>query len=83
MGEANELKKTVLAQASEDALAVDTMGGRLHLRSDDTAPATPHGQIVFFAECLATAGVFDRWVQDCPLHYSSPTHRDRATCWVP
>jgi hypothetical protein len=72
MGEANEPKKTVLAQASEDAMVVDTMGGRMHVRWDETAQATPHGQIVFFAEFLATAGVFDRWVQDCPLHYSSP-----------
>ncbi|MBW6494609.1 MAG: transposase [Burkholderiaceae bacterium] len=27
---------------------------------------------MFFAEFLATAGVFDRWVEACPLHYSSP-----------
>jgi hypothetical protein len=46
--------------------------GRMHVRWDETAQATPHGQIVFFAEFLATAGVFDRWVQDCPLRYSSP-----------
>ena len=53
-------------------MAVDTMGGRVHVRWDDTVQATPHGQIVFFAEFLATADVFDRWVQACPLHYSSP-----------
>ena len=28
--------------------------------------------MVFFAEFLATAGVFDRWVDGCPLRYSSP-----------
>ncbi len=72
MGESNEPKKTALAQASEDAMVVDTMGGRMHVRWDESAQATPHGQIVFFAEFLATAGVFDRWVQACPLHYSSP-----------
>jgi Transposase DDE domain group 1 len=72
MSEADEPKKTALAQASAEAMAVDTMGGRVHVRWDDTAQATPHGQIVFFAEFLATAGVFDRWVQSCPLHYSSP-----------
>jgi hypothetical protein len=72
MSEAKEPKKSTLAQASEDAMVVDTMGGRVHVRWDETAQATPHGQIVFFAEFLATAGVFDRWVQDCPLHYSSP-----------
>ena len=73
MGEAEEPKKMVLAQASEDAMVVDTMGGRVHVRWDETAQATPHGQIVFFPEFLATAGVFDRWVQGCPLHYSSPS----------
>jgi hypothetical protein len=72
MGESDKPKKTVLAQASEDAMVVDTMGGRVHVHWDETAQATPHGQIVFFAEFLATAGVFDRWVQACPLHYSSP-----------
>jgi hypothetical protein len=72
MDERNEPKKTALARASEEAMVVDTMGGRMHVRWDETAQATPHGQIVFFAEFLATAGVFDRWVQECPLHYSSP-----------
>jgi hypothetical protein len=72
MGEADEPKKTALAQASEDVMVADTMGGRMYVRWDETAHATPHGQIVFFAEFLATAGVFDRWVQGCPLHYSSP-----------
>ena len=57
MSEANEPKKTALAQASEDAMVVDTMGGRVHVRWDDKAQATPHGQIVFFAEFLATAGL--------------------------
>ena len=61
MGEADELKKTALAQACEGAMAAgtmmvaDTMGGRMHVRWDDTAQATPHGQIVFFAEFLGTA----------------------------
>ncbi len=72
MSEADDAKKTALAQAGEEAMVVDTMGGRVHVRWDETAQATPHGQIVFFAEFLGTAGVFDRWVQDCPLHYSSP-----------
>ena len=69
MGEANETKKTVLAQASEDTMVVDTMGRRMHVRRDESAQATPHGQIGFFAEFLATASVFDRWVDACPLHY--------------
>lgn len=70
MDESDEPKKTVRARASQDAMVVDTMGGRMHVHWDGTAHATPHGQIVFFAEFPATAGVFDRWVQDCPLRYN-------------
>ncbi len=72
IGEVNEPAKTVLAQVGKGAMVVDAMGGRVNVRWDETAQATPHGQIVFFAEFRATAGVFDRWVQSCPLHYSSP-----------
>jgi hypothetical protein len=72
MGESTKPGKTALALASEQALVVQTMGGRVHVEWDETAQATPHGQLVFFAEFLATAGVFDRWVDDCPLHYTSP-----------
>jgi hypothetical protein len=72
MGDPKRPSKTALAKASEEAMVVQTMGGRLHVRWDETARATPHGQLVFFAEFLATAGVFDRWVQQCPLEYSSP-----------
>ena len=43
MGEADEPKKTALAQASADAMVADTMGGRVHVRWDETAQATPHG----------------------------------------
>ena len=44
----------------------------MHVRWDETAQATPHGQIVYFAEFLATAGIFESWVQSCSLRYSSP-----------
>jgi hypothetical protein len=67
MSEADEPKRARLAQASPELMAVDTMGGRVHVRWDDTAQATPQGQIVFFAKIPAAAGVFDRWVQGCPM----------------
>jgi len=53
-------------------MAVVTLGGRMHVRWDEGAQATPNGQLVFFAEFLATAGIFERWVEDCPLAYTSP-----------
>ena len=55
MGESSKAKKTVLAQASEDEMVAQTMGGRMHVRWDETAQATPHGQLVFFAEFLFKA----------------------------
>jgi hypothetical protein len=71
MGEQIEARTRPIAQAVE-MMAVQTLGGRMHVRWDESAQATPHGQLVFFAEFLAAAGVFDRWVDACPLSYSSP-----------
>ena len=51
----------------------------MHVRWNSSAAATPHGQLVFFAEFLTASGVFERWVSACPLAYSSgnaPTKRD-------
>ena len=39
MGEADEPRKTVLTQASEDATVIDTMAGRVHVRRDETTPS--------------------------------------------
>ena len=39
---------------------------------DAEASATPNGQLRLFAGFLHTAGIYDAWVQDCPLHYTSP-----------
>ena len=60
-------------------MVVDTGGGRMRVRWDETAQATPHGQLVFFAEFLRASGVFDQWVEACPLVYRSgnaPAKRD-------
>ncbi len=56
---------------------VDTLGGRMHVRWDEGAAATPHGQLVFFAEFLAATGVFERWVSSCPLQYRSGNAPDK------
>jgi hypothetical protein len=65
-------RKTVLARASEELMVAQTMGGRMHVQWDETVQVTPHGQVVFFADFLGAGGVFDRWVQACPLRYTSP-----------
>lgn len=53
-------------------LAVDTHGRRYHVEWDSQAPVTPLGQLVFFSQFLATAGLFRNWVNNCPLKFSSP-----------
>jgi hypothetical protein len=82
MGECKRKRAAGLIRAGEKddtALAIDTLGGRMHVRWDAQAAATPHGQLVFFAEFLAATGVFDRCVKECPLEYASnnaPPKRD-------
>jgi hypothetical protein len=50
---------------------VETPGGRIQIRWDYEASATPNAQLAFFAEFLATARVYESWVESCPLTYSS------------
>ncbi len=78
MGEAKRRQLAVQAQALE-AMVVDTPGGRIHVQWDHSASATPNAQLTFFAQFLATTGVYDSWVNSCPLSYSSPNaHSKRA-----
>lgn len=58
MGEAKRRERAVLAQALE-AMAVDTPGGRIHVQWDHAASASPNAQFAFFAEFLATTGLYD------------------------
>ena len=51
---------------------VDTYGGSIHVKWDETAAVTPFGQLAFFIEFLKTAGLWDGWVQECPVTYESP-----------
>ena len=49
MDDADGPKNTVLAKCNEDEMVLDTTVGRLHLRWDETAQATPHVQNAFCA----------------------------------
>jgi hypothetical protein len=44
----------------------------MYVEWDPYAPVTPLGQLVYFSQFLATAGLFSGWVADCPLRYTSP-----------
>ena len=78
MGELIEAGLSVRKEDMEP-LFVETPGGRIQIRWDHEASATPHAQSVFFAEFLSTTGVYDSWVNSCPLRYESgnaPGKRD-------
>src|SRR5881227_2403584 len=54
------------------ARAVDTFGGKVFVRWDPDAHVTGFGPVAYFLEFLKTNGLWQSWVQDCPLHYNSP-----------
>ena len=70
MGESSGAEISVCGSELE-SFSVDTPGGRIHIRWDHEASATPNAQLAFFAEFLATAGVYESWVDSCPLSYTS------------
>ena len=57
---------------AEAPVAVETFGGRVHVEWDRQAPVTVLGQLPFFIEYLKVGGLFDPFVTDCPLVYTSP-----------
>ena len=59
------------AQAAEE-LRLTTPGGRFQVRWDEEGSATALGQLAFFAEFLDVSGLFARWVEACPMAYTSP-----------
>jgi hypothetical protein len=66
----------IVQEASD--LRVSTPGGRFYVRWDENGSASALGQLAFFAEFLDVTGVFERWVNDCPLDYSSPNAPEKS-----
>src|SRR5215467_9420027 len=59
-------------EVEEWSAVAETFAGRVHVEWDTTAPVTPLGQLPFFIEYLKQGGLFDGWVADCPLLFTSP-----------
>ena len=51
--------QNAIAKQSRASQAVDTYGGKVHLRWDAGAAVTAYGQRPYFIEFLKTAGLFD------------------------
>ncbi|UVS61483.1 MULTISPECIES: transposase [Nitrosomonas] len=59
-------------EQSAEEMCLSTPGGRFHVRWDENGSATAMGQLAFFSEFLEVTGLFARWVEGCPLSYTSP-----------
>jgi hypothetical protein len=68
---AGEAQDTVLPPVFR-SVAVDTFGCRVRVEGDAQAAVTPLGQLPFFTELLHVSGLFDPWVESCPLALTSP-----------
>src|SRR5947207_10698327 len=66
-------------QAAETGTSLDTFAGKVHVKWSPEATVSSLGLMPFFIEFLKTSGLFEKWVEDCPLHYTSgnaPEKRD-------
>ena len=58
MGESSGTEISVCG-SELDSFSLDTPGGRIHIRWDHEAHATPNAQLASFAEFLATTEAYD------------------------
>ena len=57
---------------SNESMALDSFGGRIHVRWSPDEAVTPLGQLPFFIDFLKQADLFDPFIAACPLLFSSP-----------
>ena len=61
-----------LKTKAPQGVSLDSFAGPVRVEWDTEAALTPLGQLPFFIDFLKAAGLFDAFVADCPLHYTSP-----------
>jgi hypothetical protein len=64
-------EQDIQAVGRQSRVAVDTFAGRIHVEWDPDAAVTPMGQLPFFIEFLKVSGLYDVFVNECPLRYTS------------
>ena len=69
--------ETALAAPSEDT-KLDTFGGRVDVLWDPNAEVTALGPLVYFVHFLKTSGLWEQWVEECPLTYTSNNAPEKA-----
>ena len=67
------------SRSAETGTSLDTFAGKIHVKFAPEATVSSFGLMPFFIEFLKARGLFDQWVEDRPLHYTSgnaPEKRD-------
>jgi hypothetical protein len=59
-------------QPSETGISLDTFAGKIQFRWVPEAEVSSLGQMPFFIEFLKASGLFENWVNECPLQFTSP-----------
>ena len=58
-------------QPEETVTSLDTFAGKIHVKFAPEATVSSLGLMPFFIEFLKVSGLFEKWVEECPLHYTS------------
>lgn len=77
MGE-SKLKLAKREEMLMSCAGVQTMAGRIQVRWETESSATPMGQLAYFVEFLNLTGLWARWLESCPLSYTSPNAPTKA-----
>jgi hypothetical protein len=77
MGE-SKLKLAKREEMRLSCVGVQTVAGRVQVRWETESAATPMGQLAYFIEFLNLTGLWSRWLEDCPLTYTSPNAPSKA-----
>ena len=65
-------RNLVAQSASNQPLALDSFAGKIHVSWSPDEAVSSYDQLPFFTDYLKQAGLFDPFVRDCPLDFSSP-----------
>ena len=51
---------------------VETLGGPMQVHWEEDPGISPHGMLTYFLEFLQISGIWEEFVEQCPLRYTSP-----------
>ena len=57
---------------------LETFGGVVEVRWEEDPGVSMHGGLAYFVEFLKVSGIWEKFVKECPLEYSSPNAPDKS-----